>query len=167
MRAFSIVLALLALALPAIAADDPWVGRTRDEVVVALGEPAKAKLSKDGSGRLVYKFHRLREGAIPGSRMMPVAVDGVGTVYRILPREEGDLAFEPTTIDDDGKPVAGGVRRNEGGGSSYDPKTREFEKDWDPADDVAVAGKVKLTFEIGADGRVAAWSVSPKTLGAT
>ncbi len=163
MRQVSIVLALLALALPAIAADDPWVGRTRDEVVVALGEPSKAKVAKDGSGRLTYKFHRIREGSVPGPRMIPVTVDGVGTVFRILPREEGDLHFEPTSIDDDGNPVAGGVRRDPGGSTSFDPKTREFEKSWDPADDVEVAGSVKLTFEFGADGRVASWSVSPKS----
>lgn len=161
MRRFAIVILLVALALPALAADDPWVGRSRDEVLVALGEPAKAKLAKDGSGRLVYKFHQLREGSVPGPRMIPVAVDGVGTVFRVLPREAGDVQFEPTTIDGNGAPIVGGTRTNEGGGASYHPDTGKFETKWDPDDNVDVTGKVKLTFELGTDGRVVTWAVSP------
>ena len=163
MRRFPIVILVLALVAPAVhAANDPWIGRSRDEVVVVLGEPDRAKVADEGSGRLVFKFHPLREGAVPGPRRMPVTVDGIGTLFRVLPLEPDDSAFEPTTIDHDGAMVPGGVRGSRGGSTSFDPDTREVETDRGPADNVEVAGKVKRTVEFDADGKVMRWSVSPE-----
>lgn len=158
-----IVAGLLAILLvPVLAADDPWVGRSRDEVVAALGEPDKAKEARGGGETLVYRFFRLREGAVPGPRMTPVAVEGIGALYRVVPDDLEPLEYEPTGIDADGRPVAGGPRSNFGGSTSYDAGTGAIERDWDDDDTVDVAGKVKLTLTLDPSGRVTEWKVAPK-----
>lgn len=157
-----ILAATVALAAFAAEPPDPWVGKSRAEVVERLGEPTKEKSARDGTLALVYRLHRLREGAVPGPRTIVVEVPGVGTLVRVLPRDMEEAVLEPTAIDGDRALKPGGIAEQRGGSTTYDAKTGEIRRDWDPDDSSEVGRKVKLTFELGADGRVEAWSVAPK-----
>jgi hypothetical protein len=141
---------------------DPWIGKTRADVVDRLGEPTKIKSGKGGSRTLVFRFHRPRADTAPGPRAITVEVPGVGTLVRILPRDLEEVVLEPTMIGKDRALEPGGHRVRHGGSTTYDPKTGEVRRDGSAGDDLAVGRKVRLTFEIGADDRVESWSVSPK-----
>lgn len=144
-------------------APDPWLGKSRDEVVHALGKPTKERSTRGDGARLVYRLHRLVEGAVPGPRMTVVEVAGVGTLVRVLPASRDDPRFDPTRLDGRGVLRPGGTVEDEGRSVTYDPDTRSFERDWDPDDVVEVAGKVTIRFDLDARGRVVDWSVSPKS----
>lgn len=153
-------LLLATLVVPPVLATDPWVGKTRAEVEARLGEPDKVR---DGS-RLVYRFHRLAKGAMPGPRTVTVEVPPIGTLVRVVPRDPEPITIEPTAVDRDRALKPGGTRTGGRTSATYDPETRRFEPDWDPDDRVETAGKVKLTFDLDAAGTVSAWAVSPKRL---
>lgn len=158
--------ALLLAALPLRAAaqgpggDDPWKGKTRDEVVQLLGEPDKvANAGRDGE-RLTYKLLQVDPADLiqPGLRLIPVP--GVGLVGQASKTRSGTdtLAIGPTEYDDKGRPTGGGIASSESVTMSYDPKTGKVERSG--PDNPPPAGRLKLRFVLGADGRVVDWSVT-------
>jgi hypothetical protein len=148
-------------------ADDPWTGRTRAEIESLLGEPTKAKQSKDGSGVMTYKFVRVGPGFVPGPDILLIEVPGIGPAARSARPDDGrprdDIAFEPTDSDSHGELIGGGVRTSRSRSVSKDLKTGVVDDD-SPPPGPAGRERFKLRFELDADGRVVSWSVSPKKI---
>jgi hypothetical protein len=142
-------------------AGDPWVGKTREDLVLLLGEPGKTKTTDDGE-HLTYKLVRLEKGAAPPFGMIVVSVPGVRGPVGIVTapsRDGSDVTINPTQVDPRGRPMGGGVETDESYTVTRDSEGNE-QRSWD--DRSAIVGKLTLRFELGADGKIASWSVSPK-----
>jgi len=144
-------------------AADPWTGRPRSEVVALLGEPDRASNGRGGE-TLTYKLLRLRDGADPGPELIALDVPGVGRVARVVrtddPFRGETVTIEPVGIDARGHAAGGGVTTERKETVSWDPKDGPPPSIRRPRE-LPVAGKVKLTFQMDAAGRVRSWSASP------
>lgn len=158
----AVLLGLLAPSLAPRAADasgeDPWNGKSRTEVIQALGEPAKVKRASDGSETLTYTFRRVAPDAPPHPDALLLHVPGVGLVAKIGKGGSADaLSVEPPLYDEQGRPAGGGLTRTTSAGTSYDLETGEVKHTGD-SDNPEVRGKVKVRFELDARGVVRDWS---------
>lgn len=161
---------LLLAAIPVWAVDeesekkDPWVGKTRAEVVELLGEPQKVKKKNAKQGaQLTYKFLRIDPSA-PGQLTTPLTmVPGVGIVAKPQQGPEGSTALEihGTSFDEQGRPTSvGGFAPVETSSATYEPKIGRIVRDGPDAR--LPSGKVKLRLVLDDEGRVVEWSVSGK-----
>lgn len=143
--------------------DDPWKGKSRSEVIALLGEPAKTKDARQGGEKLVYKFVRLEEGAIPPPGVAVLEVPGIGVVGR-LPQagamQGGEMEVEPTETDRRGRKRGGGLTREESVSVTWEDGKKRVERTGD--DRPAIRGKVTLKLVVGPDGKVESWFVSPR-----
>ncbi|NIM01690.1 MAG: hypothetical protein GTN89_12845 [Acidobacteria bacterium] len=139
--------------------DDPWVGKTRAEVLELLGKPNRAKRSGGGE-KLTYKFLRLDPSAPAKLDVRMIAVPGIGVVAQATKIDTGGVSTHvgPTEVDEQGRPVHDGPGMTETHSMEYDPKTGRLERS--DLQSSTAKGKVKLRLTLGADGRVTEWSVS-------
>jgi hypothetical protein len=144
--------------------EDPWVGKSREDVVTFLGEPNKTKDAGDGGEILIYKFVRLREGDIAPMGMAVLNVPGIGLVGRM----PGPAAMKLDTVIEDpgttnrrGRPAEGGLGEDEKLSVSYDADSGELERSWEERT-VPSGGKATLKLHLDASGKVVSWTVSPK-----
>jgi hypothetical protein len=168
-----VALAALFLGWPAQAAEsggsprteDPWIGKPRSDIVAILGEPDKAKRSAAGTEAMVYKMFVVGADVEPRADMVLVDLPGIGPVGRILPgpsESEESITIEPSGLDESGRPT-GGLTRSR----SYETSVELGRDKAKPPRTEATPepkrrGKIKVTFELGPDGRVETWIVSPK-----
>jgi hypothetical protein len=160
-----VVLLLVGFLAGSWAGEDPWTGKSRADVVTLLGEPKKAKTSKDGGELLVYKLVRLREGTVPEPGMSVLNVPGVGVVgLWAAPQSMSDVeaGIAPTTVDRHGRSAEGGAGAPapEEASISWDLDKKEVTRSWEERP--AIKGKVTLKFQVNAAGEIESWSVSPK-----
>jgi hypothetical protein len=144
---------------------DPWIGKSRAEIVHLLGEPDKAKTDRNGVETLTYKFVRVDPDAPPGPAARILHVPGVGLVARIdkaMTRSADPMQIEPTVLDEQGRQTSGGTTPGRSASTSYDPKTGKTTKDWDGLDNPVVKGKATVKFVLDAEERVVQWSAPGK-----
>jgi len=140
---------------------DPWTGKPRTEVIQALGEPSKIKQGSHGGETLIYSFRRVGPDAPPHPDALLLHVPGVGLVAKIGKGGGAEaLTLEPPRYDEQGRPVEGGLTRNSNATSSYDLETGEVKHTSSEPDNPEVRGKVKVRFEVDAQGVVTAWSAT-------
>jgi len=86
-------------------------------------------------------------------------VPGIGLVAKIGKGGNADtLSMEPPILDEQGRPAGGGLTRTSSAGSSYDLETGEVKHTASESDNPEVRGKVKVRFELDAQGIVRDWS---------
>lgn len=144
---------------------DPWVGKRKADAIALLGEPDKSKQHRGGGETLVYKLIRVGADFDPRTPARLVELPGVGLVGRVdKSRSPGALGLEPSSLDDEGRLIPGGVAESRSASASYDPKTGKTERSGlgDPPLAPPGGGKFKLTLELDAQGMVTDWSVSSK-----
>jgi hypothetical protein len=148
---------------PKAADEDPWNGKTRDEVVQKLGEPQKVKKAGRDGETLTYKFFRANPADIGKSGLRLIPVPGVGLVGVRAPGVgiDSTLAIGPTDFDKEGRPMGGGLSSSESVAGTYHPETGEMEIDTTGVG-ATPAGKIKLVFVLDAHGQVREWSASGK-----
>lgn len=139
--------------------EDPWIGKTRAEVVELLGKPQKAKRSGRDGEKLTYKFLRLNPSGQARLDVELISVPGVGIVAKPTKLGSGPdsgLAVRPTEYDEHGRPNSGGEEVS----MTFDKEKGKLV----PSDSEASTGlgKVKLFLILDAEGRVTEWSVSGK-----
>jgi len=143
------------------AAEDPWLGKTRAEVVERLGKPDKAKRSGRDGEKLTYKFRRLDPSAAPRLDVRLLSVPGVGIVAKATKAGIGSnmsMSVVATETDEHGRPIGSGVAMTETASITYDPKTgKQVSSDLEASTKL---GKVKLFLTLDAQGRVTEWSAS-------
>lgn len=165
LRAALVVSVLVAGAGPVLSAGDPWLGRSRDDVVALLGEPSKAKPSAHGA-TLTYKLARphTERPAPPGGRV--ISVPGVGVVVRMpepgAPAARGE-SLGSIEVDEHGRPLGTGVEQPPEEYSVTWSKGGERTVESTFEEPPALGKKLTLKFELDAAGLVAGWSVSPKS----
>jgi hypothetical protein len=142
-------------------AEDPWTGKSRDDVLTLLGEPTKKKADGKGFEQWTYKLVRLDPDLPPQPGVMVLNVPGIGMVGR-LPEPgilTGSMTLESSGYDKEGNLRSGGWQPEEGASVSYgkDGKTVEYTDEKTPS----VQGKLTLKFYL-TGGRIERWSVSPK-----
>ena len=156
---------LVLTTLPAPGADprsgdeDPWKGKTRDDVVQKLGEPQKVKRAGRDGETLTYKFFRVNPADVGMSGLRVMPVPGVGLVGVEVPGVGDDTVWNtaPTETDEKGRPS--------GGGSLSSRTSRTYDPEKGGTSDTVgntPAGKIKLRFVLDAHGRVKDWSVKGK-----
>jgi len=169
LRRILLTILLLGVVLPAVAyagdsgsdeEQDFWTGKKRPEIVTMLGEPTKAKTSEDGSETLTYRFVRIRDGSVPSPDLEVMSLPGVGLVGRTLDRHGSDLRVDSSGLDGDGNLLPGGPSTSRSAGSSWN-KDDGWQTDGGETG-TAASGKVKLKLQLGRDGRVESWTISPK-----
>jgi len=154
---------LVPTADPGAPETDPWNGKPRAEVVQLLGEPDKAKTSRDARETLTYTFDRIAPDAPLHPEVMLLHVPGIGVVARVdRSRAPDTLELEPPQYDSEGRAVGGGLTQTTKASTSYDPKTGKLTPSSVPLERPRVLGKVKLRLALTPDGRVESWSVSGK-----
>lgn len=166
-RAAASVVVLLLLFVPATAGDqkkdeDPWIGKTRAEVVDLLGKAHKAKAGRDGE-KLTYKFFRIDPDAPVPLDMRLIPVPGLGVVAKAGDPAVDDgtnVAIGPTEFDKHGRATSGGVAVQQSATATYNTSTGKFDQSG-PRGSV-VRGKVKLQLTFDRSGKVVDWSVSGK-----
>lgn len=168
MRAIRVGLVLALAVGPIVAADDParfWDGKSKTDVVLLLGEAPKSKRGADGGERLTYWLVRLREGAHPQPGLIPIQLPGVGLVGRQLDDlDTTRTTIEPTTIDDRGRPVGGGVTYTDSTSTTWNVGKKDKDGEPKKAEGLPrdrgkdVLGRVKVVFQLDAQGRVLSWS---------
>jgi hypothetical protein len=158
----SVLLCLAVLA--AEGADDPWLGKDQQEVVTILGPPDKLKSSGDGR-TLVYRLLLLGESPPLDPQLELFQLPQVGLVARAVQPAgsgQGEIRFEPTQLDEEGRKVEGGYSQHRSASISYDTKSGKVERDVEPGPDPGKAKKLTLRFVLDEGGRVRSWSVTPK-----
>lgn len=167
-RTISTSILLLALCVSGVGytgeTQDPWLGKSVDEVTAVLGLPDKVKQS--GVVRtLTYKL------MLPGNtppldpRIRLLQLPGVGLVAQFLRQDVKGAEkseYEPTHVDEAGGVVAGGFKPETSASISYSPESGEFERDWEEGPDPGKVKKITLKVVVDDQGRVSDWSVSPK-----
>ena len=154
---------LLVYAGPLPAADpDPWVGKTRADLVALLGEPHKVKASDEGE-ILTFKLLRMEEASIPPSGVRLLWVPGVkGTLGTMMPPgniPQETAGIQPTDIDQQGRGTGGGVETDESYTVSWSNKDG-VERSWQ--DGPNIRGKLTLKFTLNKTNKIVTWTVSPK-----
>jgi hypothetical protein len=153
-----------ALLLPVSAGDDPWRGKSKSDVVAALGQPTKTKKSSGGRETLVYKLIRIDKDAPPDAGMRVFELPGVGWVAKKPdPGASAEtVSIEPTRVDEEGRPVAGGVTTTHSTETSWEKGQKKTSGEPGPVDEPRRRSKVTVKFVLDAGGDVAEWSVSGK-----
>jgi len=166
-RLLPLALALLVLVAPGAFpaaependGDRPLVldGLHRSALVGLLGEPDKAKRSKDGE-TLTYKLLTVGKQHVYSPDERLIDLPGVGRCVRRIPRHiEGyieTMEFEPTTVTGDGRMEGGEMTQSRTASQTMDldeplPKSDEAHDDR--------TGKIRLIVTLGRDGTVLAW----------
>jgi len=167
-NAFLVTGMVLFAMLPAWAAEakqkeeDPWIGKTRAEVVEMLGKPQKVgRPGRDGE-RLTYKFFRIDPELPLPLDMRMILVPGLGMVAAAGTPATGnsaDVAIGPTEFDKHGRGTTGG-NTTESVSRTYELESGKLEHSGPQRS--AVLGKVKLLLVLDRGGLVTSWSVSGK-----
>ncbi len=145
---------------------DPWIGKPIADVIAILGEPTKVKGKEGGPRTLTYRLLRIKPGAVPPPGVGLVQLNGIGVVGQDQVAKTPDpdaIRIDPTELDRQGRSVdvgTGGATVQEAS-ASYDLKTKEFTPAADP--NAGVLGKLKVRFQVDAEGKIAGWTVSPKS----
>ena len=163
MRSTLLVAFLLVSLLPLAAADlDPWIGKSRDDLLAVLGEPNKTKKS-DAGQLLVFKLVRLEEDSPPPSGMQVLKVPGVKGMLGLMPPKAlvptADSVSTMGPEDKYGRGGGGDVETSESHSISWS-KEDGLERSWD--EQPAIRGRLTLKFTVDAAGNIVDWSVSPK-----
>jgi len=112
--------------------EDPWVGKSRAEVVKTLGEPNKVKKPGRDGESLTYKFSRFDPDSPVPFAANVIAVPGVGIVagpVKVQTADRTPVTIEPTTFDEQGRPEGGGISTpSQSAGTSYNPMTGKHER---------------------------------------
>lgn len=168
-RIAAVAMAGLPLLAPTAAASGPehrasLVGMSRAALAEILGEPDEVKDRREGE-RLVYRLVEIDPDAPPVG-VVPVTLPGLAPLGRyvdgFVPGDGESVGFEPAAIDEDGRLDGGGVSRQRSASGRLDDETGRFVVDPDPR--AGLRGPATLRVELGADGRVASWTVKPRRL---
>lgn len=163
--AVGLVAALVACAVAR--SDEPlaWVDRPASDLDALFGPADKAKRRGDGSTRLTYKVYLLAERPESPAGLVAIELPGVGwigrPIVRVAPAADV-VGIDPIELDESGQRTGSGTGRTE----SYERSIGKGEASPAPAPDPPPMpphrGKLKLIFEVGADGLVDSWTVSPR-----
>jgi hypothetical protein len=157
-----LALALLLGMLGAPPSDD-LVGTSREEIVALLGRPTKAEFSKSGE-KLLYRLVRPEGDIRSDPDLLLVELPGIGLVGRRLSELAGpegrQTTLEPTTVDEQGRSVSGGMTDQESRSITWSKEEGKVVTP-DQAGEAPALRRVKLTLWLDSNGRVASWSLDP------